>query len=168
MSKHLLFMEQIVCNYHPEFKNSKDLQMYGKKHADIFNIERLIEETLAAVGGYDFVDETGRDFNCPFNSDSKTVSVVNNGNCLIMIIQSVENKIGSLRVTIYNPFKEAIDYMYIPKHAVRMLMENSGTTGNESGFKQRIRATWSPKSDSYNKLEKYRVKSFVELATARG
>jgi hypothetical protein len=169
MSKHTVFMEQIVCKYHPEFKKSKDLQMYGMKHAEIFNIERLIEESLASVGGYDFVDEDGRDFNCAYNSDSKTVSVVNNGSqSKVIIIQSVENKIGSLRVTIYNPFNNGIDFMYIPKKGVQNQMENAGTQGNENKIKQRIRTSWNERYDDYNKLEQYRVASFIELATARG
>lgn len=171
MSKHKLFMEQIVCKYHPEFKASKDLQMYGMKHAEIFNIERLIEESLASVGGYDFVDEDGRDFNCAYNSDSKTVSVVNNGGASqskVIIIQSVENKIGSLRVTIYNPFNNSVDFMYIPKKGVQNLMENTGTSGTENKIKQRIRTSWNEHRDDYNKLEQYRVASFEELATARG
>jgi hypothetical protein len=171
MSKHQMFMEQIVCKYHPEFRKSKDLQKYGLKYPEIFNIERLIEESLAAVGGYDFVDEAGRDFNCPSNSDSKTVTVVNNGGhrqAKVMVIGSVENKIGSLRVTIYNPWKQGVDYMYIPKKNVQLLMENSGTAGNDSGFKQRIRGTWNPERDDYNKLECFRVSSFKELALATG
>ena len=107
MSKNLVFMRDIVCKHHPAFKRSADLRHYGIKHNDIFNIERLIEESLAAVGGYDFVDEEGYDFNDIQYSDSKTVSVVNNGGAKqtkVIIISSVENKIGSLRVTIYNPF----------------------------------------------------------------
>ena len=92
MGKHSIFMEQIVCKYHPDFVKSKDLQEYGKKYPEIFNIERLIEESLSAVGGYDFVDEDGRDFNCPYDSDSKTVSVINNCNHSqrrVIIIQNV-------------------------------------------------------------------------------
>jgi len=171
MSKNLTFMREIVCRYHPAFKRSADLRKFGIKHSDIFNIERLVEESLAAVGGYDFVDEDGRDFNCAHNSDSKTVSVVNNGGVQqrkVIIIGSVENKIGSLRVTIYNPFKPGIDFMYIPKKAVQKLMENTGTTGNENKIKQRIRATWNPERDDYNKLEQYRVGSFKDLALAKG
>ena len=169
MGKHSIFMEQIVCKYHPEFVKSQDLQSYGKKHPEIFNIERLVEESLAEIGGYDFVDEDGRDFNCPYDSDSKTVTVVNNSRQRrVLIIQGVENKIGSLRVTIYNPFNESVDFMYIPKSYVQTLMENCGTTGRASGLKQRIRATWTDWQDNYNKLERFRVNSFEDLAKAEG
>jgi hypothetical protein len=171
MSKNFVFMRDIVCKYHPAFKRSADLRHYGIKHNDIFNIERLIEESLAAVGGYDFVDEEGYDFNDIQYSDSKTVSVVNNGGAKqtkVIIISSVENKIGSLRVTIYNPFKESIDFLYIPKKDVQRLMENAGTTGTANKLKQRIRTSWNPERDDYNKLEQYRVGSFKELARAKG
>ena len=170
MSKHTLFMEQIVCKYHPEFKKSRDLQKYGMKHAEIFNIERLIEESLAKVGGYDFVDEDGRDFNCQDNSDSKTVSVVNNGGqqmSRVLMIGNVGTKIGSLRVTIYNPYKNDIDFMYIPKRSVRYLKENNGTRGSANNVMQRIRSNWNADYDDYNKLEQYRVGSFRELALAK-
>jgi hypothetical protein len=169
MSKHSVFMKEIVCKYHPEFTSSPDLQRYGLKHPEIFNIERLIEESLAAVGGYDFVDDEGRDFNCPDNSDSKTVSIVNNGgysNSKVIIIKNVDTKIGSLRVTIYNPYKEDVDFLYIPKRYVRTLMENDGTSGRASGIKQRIRGTWNDYHDDYNKLERFRIMSFEALAKA--
>ena len=164
-------MRDIVCQYHPAFKRSADLRHYGIKHNEIFNIERLIEESLAALGGYDFVDAEGYDFNDIHYSDSKTVSVINNGGATqtkVIIIQSVENKIGSLRVTIYNPFKKGIDFLYIPKKDVQRLMENTGTTGTASKLKQRIRTSWNPERDDYNKLEQYRVGSFKELARAKG
>lgn len=171
MNKNSVFMEQIVCKYHPEFVKSEDLRRYGIKHADIFNIERLIEESLAAVGGYNFVDEAGRDFDCPDNSDSKTATVVINCNQTlrkVLIIGSVENKIGSLRVTIFNPFSNKIDFMYIPKKWVQSLMENSGTSGRANKTKQRIRASWSEGwRDNYNRLERFRLKSFEELAKAK-
>jgi hypothetical protein len=166
MNKNQRFMEDIVCAYHPEFIASEDLRKYGIKHADLFNIERLIEETLAAVGGYTFLDQDGYDFSDL--SDSKTVSVVNNSstkNRKVIIISNVETKIGSLRVTIYNPFNDSIDYMFIPKSSVEWLMENDGTKGRASGIKQRIRTTWSENRDHYNKLERYRLNSFLELAT---
>ena len=160
-------MRDVVIKHHPEFVKSTDLQSYGLRHPTLFNIERLIEESLAAVGGYKFVDEEGYDFDDKCKSDSKTVSVVSNSpTTKVFIIQNVHTKIGSLRVTIYNPFKDSVDYMYLPKKAVRYWKENNGTLCNEAGAKERIRCSWSAKHNHYNKLEDYRVKDFVALATA--
>ena len=58
--------------------------------------------------------------------------------------------------------------MYIPKKDVQKWMENAGTTGTVNKIKQRIRTTWNPERDDYNKLEQYRVSSFKELALAKG
>lgn len=169
MNKNYMLIKNIVNKYHPNFKNNPEYQKFALEFYDILNVERLIEQTLAVVGGYNFIDEVGRDFDCISNSDSKTVTVVNNGGrdqSRVMIIGSVEHKIGSLRVTVYNPYKNDIDFLYIPRDDVQQLMENDGTRGSAMIKKKRIRATWSPSRDTYNKLEKYRVNSFEELAKA--
>lgn len=171
VNKNYKLINEIVNKYHPSFKNNPEYQKFALEFHDVLNVERLVEYTLAEVGGYNFVDEVGRDFDCAYDSDSKTVTVVNNGGkqqCRVMIIGSVENKIGSLRVTVYNPFKDEVDFMYIPKDDVPLLMENDGTRGTANYSKKRIRANWSWSSDSYNKLEKYRISSFEELAKAQG
>lgn len=168
MSKHYVLMRDIITKYHPEFTKSADLTQYGLSNPEIFNVERLVEECLAHVGGYNFVDEYGRDFDDPVSSDSKTTSVVVNNverNRYVFIIQNVETKIGALRVTIYNPFKDRVDFMYLPKHAVNYWKERNGASGNSMTQKERIRTSWSPFEDHYNKLEEYRVSSFEELAT---
>ena len=104
-------MRDIVCKHHPAFKRSADLRHYGIKHNDIFNIERLVEESLAAAGGYDFVDAEGYDFTD--YSDSKTTSV--NQKTYHVEVNGVETKIGALRITAYNPFKDSADYFFVPK-----------------------------------------------------
>ena len=165
MSKHLVLMRDVVCRYHPEFVKSKDLRRYGLAHAEIFNIERLIEESLAHVGGYDFVDEDGRDFNDPWNSDSKTTTVILDGHSKSLSIGSVENKIGSLRVTIYNPFKDSVDFMYIPRVSVQAIKEPSY---GKNAYKERIRTRWNESKDHYNSCNCFRVGSFEELAKMGG
>ena len=101
MSKSLVLMRDVVCVYHPQFSKSKDLREYGMNHPDIFNIERLVEESLAAIGPYDFVDEAGYDYSDYSDSKTATVAIYDN----VLAIGSVESKIGALRVTIYNPHK---------------------------------------------------------------
>lgn len=159
MSKSLVLMREVICIYHPEFRASKDLRAYGIKHPDIFNIERLIEESLAAVGPYEFVDQEGYDFTDL--SDSKTTTI--NANTRIGTISSVETKIGALRITAYNPFKESTDYFYVSKRDMKYV--KSPCYGN-SDHKERIVFTYSKKGDAYGMFEDYRVKSFEDLARA--
>ena len=159
MSKNLVLIRDVICIYHPEFRISKDLRAYGMKHPEIFNVERLIEESLAAVGPYEFVDREGYDFTDL--SDSKTTTI--NANTGVGTIGSVETKIGALRITAYNPFKESTDYFYVSKRDLKYV--KSPCYGNNN-HKERIVFTYSKKGDTYNMFEDYRVKSFQELATA--
>jgi hypothetical protein len=157
-SKNYVLLRDIVTVYHPDFSTDKKLKKIALSNPDYFNVERLVEVSLAHIGGYKFVDEFGYDFDD--YTDSKTTSVQPSGKCID--IGSVECKIGSLRVTIYNPFKHALDYMFIPKSDVPTLkVFNYG----KNSQKERIRTTWNQKNDSYNCLEQYRLSSFIEMAT---
>lgn len=163
MCKNYVLMRDVICRYHPEFKKSKDLQRYGLTYPDIFNCERLVEEALAAIGGYKFVDEAGRDFDCPYNSDSKTTTVASYDRQVQ--IGSIENKIGSLRVTIYNPFLQSLAFMYIPKKDWTALKT---ACYGKNFHKERLRFTWNDVSNHYNGFHKFLVKDFKALATACG
>ncbi len=170
-TKHSKLMKEIVCKFHPEFVKSSDLRDYGTKYPEIFNIERLVEESLAATGGYNFVDEAGRDFDDTDNSDSKTTTVVNNdkeGSRKVFIVSNVQTKIGSLRITCFNPFSDKVDFFYVPSDQRAVLQENDGSKYREqTGHCKRIRTAWSEKTDYYNKLENFRVGDFVTLATSK-
>jgi len=160
MTKNEILMRDVVCIYHPEFIASRDLRKYGMKHSDIFNIERLVEESLAAVGPYNYVDEKGYDFT-DF-SDSKTTTI--NANTRIGTIGSVETKIGALRITAYNPFKDAADFFYVSK---RNLTHVKSPCYGTQDHKERILFKYSTKGDAYGMFEEYRVKTFEELALAK-
>ena len=158
MTKNQIFMRDLICKYHPEFAKSADLRLYGLKHSDIFNIERLIEESLAAIGPYAFVDSDGYDFS-DF-SDSKTTTInINTGKANV---GSIETKIGALRITAFNPFKEAADFFFVPASHVPIV--KTACYGVNS-HKERILFTYSKKhQDHYGFFEKYRVANFEELA----
>ena len=153
-------MRDVICIYHPEFRKSRDLQSYGLKHPDIFNVERLIEESLAAVGNYLLVDREGYDFSD--YSDSKTTTV--NLNSRVGTVGSVETKIGALRITAYNPFKNAADYFFVSRQDLKYV---KSPCYGVNDHKERIKFTYSKKSDSYGMFEDYRVDNFKELARAK-
>ena len=160
MSKNLVLMRDVICIYHPEFRKSRDLQSYGLKHPDIFNVERLIEESLSAVGNYLLVDREGYDFSD--YSDSKTTTV--NLNSRVGTVGSVETKIGALRITAYNPFKNAADYFFVSRQDLKYV---KSPCYGVNDHKERIKFTYSKKSDSYGMFEDYRVDNFKELAQAK-
>jgi len=159
MSKSLVLMRDVICVYHPSFASSPDLQKFGLEMPERFNIERLIEETLAAVGPYQFVDEEGYDFTDL--SDSKTTTI--NANTRVGTVSSVKTKIGALRITAYNPFKDAADFFYVSRHDLKYV---KSPCYGVNGHKERILFTYSTKGDTYGMFEDYRVDTFKELALA--
>ena len=159
MSKSLVLMRDVICVYHPSFNSSPDLQKFGLEMPERFKIERLIEETLAALGPYRYVDEEGYDFTD--YSDSKTTTI--NSNTRVGTINSVETKIGALRITAYNPFKESADYFYVSKRDLKYV---KSPCYGVNDHKERILFSYSTRGDSYGIFEDYRVKDFRELARA--
>ena len=152
-------MRDVICVYHPSFNSSPDLQKFGLEMPERFNIERLIEETLAAVGPYRYVDEEGYDFTD--YSDSKTTTI--NANTRVGTISSVETKIGALRIIAYNPFKDAADFFYVSKRDMKYV---KSPCYGVNDHKERIVFTYSKKGDNYGMFEDYRVENFKELARA--
>lgn len=160
MDKHFLLMRDVITRYHPAFKKSKELCQYGLGNANIFNVERLVEESLAHIGGYKFVDEDGYDFTD--YSDSKTTSI--NLKTRAGSIGSVENKVGALRITAYNPFKQGLDYFFVPK---RELARIKKPCYGVNDHKERVLFTYSKvKDNDYGYFEDYRLGDFKSLAKA--
>ena len=155
-------MRDVITKYHPKFVTSNDLRQTGLSCPTYFNMEFLTEEALAAVGGYQFVDQAGYDFSDL--SDSKTTTV--NHNTGVVEITGVENKIGSLRITAFNPFKETVDYFFVPRSKLDLVREPCYGKNNH---KQRVRFSYSKNyQDSYGWFDIYRVNDFVQLATLKG
>lgn len=160
-TKNYLFMRDIILRFHPDFEGTSYERNRDLKKAQHFNIPSLIEQSLAAVGGYDFIDAEGYDFSD--YSDSKTVSI--NPTTGRATIGSVENKIGALRVIVYNPIKNGIDYFFVPADEVAYC---KGPCYGKTDHKERIRFSYSKVAeDSYGWFEDYRVDSFEELAKCK-
>lgn len=169
MSKQLVLMRDVICVYHPEFRRSADLCRYGMAHPDIFNVERLIEESLAAVGPYKFIDGEHEDFSD--GTDSKTASIRVNPvkpgrNTYGGEISGVETagggrKGGALRCTIYNPHKDGLKFYFLPKH----MWERNITIHPSSGV-GKIMYTYNRPGDYIARFDGYECASFEELARA--
>lgn len=153
-------MRDVICLYHPEFSISRDLRKYGLKHPEIFNVERLVEESLAAIGPYDFVNKTGYDFT-DF-SDSKTTTV--NAKTRVGTVGGVETKIGALRITAFNPHKPGLDFFFL---TASDLMKVKSPCYGVNEHQERILFRYNCDGDHYNYFEDYRVANFEELAMAK-
>jgi hypothetical protein len=170
MSKSLVLMRDVICIYHPEFRVSRDLRAYGMKHPDIFNVERLVEESLAAVGPYRFIDGDHADFSD--GTDSKTASIRVNparagGNSFLGEISGVETagggrKAGALRCTVYNPHKDSLKFYFLPKS-----MWSRHITIHPSSGVGKVMYSYHKPYDHIVKFHGYECGSFEELARAK-
>lgn len=167
-TKEYVIMRDIICKHHPEFADCKALRTYGLKHSDIFNVTKLVEQTLAHLGNYNLLeDDSHADFSD--GTDSKTASIrINptkpNANTHAGEISGVTSiagsqKAGDLRCTIFNPHTDSVRCYYLPKRMWR----NNITYHPTSGV-GKIVYTYNTYKDTISKLEGYECKDFVELA----
>lgn len=160
-------MEEIINVYHPEFIKSADLRRFGLQNPQHFKVEHLIEECMAAVGPYTFVNGAHQDFSD--GSDCKTASIRCNpktlfSNSYVGEIANVATagggqKKGDLRCVIYNPHLDELKFYYLPRH-----FWASNITIHPSSGIGKIVFTYHQPSDYISKLNGYACKDFVDLA----
>jgi hypothetical protein len=170
MSKNLVLMRDVICVHHPKFIKSKTLRDMGMEDPDIFNVERLVEQCLAAVGTYDLIDEAHADFSD--GSDSKTASIRVNPQrpgsiCHYGEISGVETasggrKLGALRCTIYNPHKDELKFYFLPKS-----VWSRSITIHPTSQIGKIMYTYNRYHDYIPKFQGYECNSFIDLALAK-
>ena len=158
--KNCAILENIAFKFLPDMFPTAASRKLALKYPNAYNVEHLVELALAEVGGYNWVDEEGYDFDDENYSDSKTCTL----RCYDhqLGLTKIENKIGSFRMVVYNEFKDDLDFIYLTSEG-RELWTESGYL-RKKPWEQRIRTRYNPNKDSYNKLEPYRVNNFVELA----
>jgi len=121
MSKHYTLMHDVITKHHPNF-TSRSVKRLALDRPEIFNVEHLIEECLAELGGYQLVGGEHQDF-CD-GSDSKTSSISSTANdgglthrgTIKNVRTSGGNlKIGALRVVVYNPIEQNCSFYFLPR-----------------------------------------------------
>jgi len=163
-------MRDVICIYHPAFRKSLDLRALGMKHPDIFNVAKLIEESLAAVGHYKVTDGYHADFSD--GTDSKTASITKtasirasnsyHGEITGVTTAGGHLKAGALRCTIYNPHKDSLRFYFLPKS----MWSRHITTHPSTGI-GKIQYYYHKLHDRIVKLHGYECSSFKELARAK-
>lgn len=160
MTKQELLLREVIFQHHPDFKTSSQLKDLALRNPDYFNVERLVELAMAHVGGYEFLDEDGYDFS-DF-SDSKTASIGHGNVATVTNIlgrgKSGEAKVGDLRVILYNPYKDRLDYYFMPKAGWESIREYGDAN------KGRLRAKYSPDLDTVFKWRQWQCADFETLA----
>lgn len=166
-TKQTTFLREIAYKHHPGYMNTDIL--FQRQQLVIVNsypksvdVENITEIALAYRGGYNFVDLKSQDFDDIDKSDSKTgtINIVSRK----VEIGGIANKIGALRLSIWNPILDVVDFMFLPYASWKHGYANKCYGKNTEG-KLRLQMTWDPKKNSYNRFEIFRLMDFEELAT---
>lgn len=166
-SKASLILEEIIFKYNPVFADTPELHQLATSNPEIFNIERLVELTMAEVGGYNYIDGDHCDFDD--GSECKTASVrpspsTKGSSSYSLEISNVVSpgghaKTGAIRVVLYNPHTYKLKYYFLPENSLHEIGVNYHNTTNTG----RIFATWNMIWDTCNKLDRYEVADFYAL-----
>lgn len=157
--------KEVIFKYNDDFSNEKFLNLVDA-HPSIFNIEHLVELTMAKVGGYKFIDAEHCDFSD--GSECKTGGVRPNAEKGPVHRVEISNtispggtvKAGDLRTVIYNAVTDSLEYFFIPKDNIFGMSNLHPTTGMG-----RIFATYNRDKKQIRKLESFRCMDFEKLCT---
>lgn len=166
-TKQTIFLKEIAYKHHPIYMNSnlsfqQELLEIVYKSPKSINIENITEEAIAYRGGYNFVDKKSKDYDDIDESDSKTGTM--NPITKKVEISGLGNKIGAIRLCIWNTILNRIDYMFFP-YAIWKYNLGTKCYGKNTDDKIRLQMRWNEKKDSYNKFEVFKLNNFCELSS---
>ena len=161
-TKTQLIFEEIIFQHHAEFQHSRTLRKLAQTQPEIFNCERLVELCMSRVGGYEFLDEDGYDFSD--YSDAKTASITPTDSVAVVgnILgrgRTGQPKVGDLRVVLYNPYKQRLDYYFMPKQGWDSIREYGDAN------KGKLRAKYNADQDRVHKWHLWLCRDFQDLST---
>jgi hypothetical protein len=159
MNKHQCILKDIAHQHLPEYQQGNQLPtlITNWRH---YNVEHIVEDAMAHVGGFVYVDKDHYD-----NSD---YSETKTGTCRqhdrvatisgIISRHTKTAKVGDIRAVIYNEFTEQLDYFFLPKAAWELLREHGEANCSI------LRTKYQQQRAVYTKWEPYRVDDFETLA----
>jgi hypothetical protein len=166
-------LREVILENNKWFKEDYGIRRAFLKVPKAFNYTYLIEETMAlsSEGKYDFVDASHYDFSDL--SECKTASIQQdrskNNTSYYAYITNVQSeagnlKVGGIRAVIFNPFKEKLHYIFIPKDVVHTLMH---TKNGDKKKSRNMRFSYRMDTGFQYAVKKYgfiECHSFKELA----
>jgi len=154
-------VKNIVLNHCPYYSSApKDIQNWLLSHPEHFDCLYLMEKTIATIGGYEFVNEQGYDFNDSCKSDLKTVSISVNGrrgsqvSFAVTPIRNVKSKIGPIRLAVYNIHSDEMMYYVLEPELYRSLMDKTDA----------IKLYYNKEINGIARIEHTRKKDIVEFS----
>jgi hypothetical protein len=159
MNKHQRILKDIAHVHLPEYQDPRHLAVFDTRWRH-YNVEHIVEDAMAHVGGYSYVDKDHYD-----NSD---YSETKTGTCRqhdrtatissIISRHTKTAKAGDIRAVIYNEFTGNLDYFFLPKAEWELLREHGEANCSI------LRTKYQPATDVYTKWQRFRLGDFETLA----
>ena len=159
MNKQQRILIDIAHEHLPEYQDPKFLPQFQSRWRH-YSAEHIVEDAMAHVGGYTYVDKDHYD-NSDY-SETKTGTLsrhdlrVRIGN--IVSKHTGTPKVGDIRAVIYNEFTTELEYFFMPKAEWEDIREHGDAN------KAVLRASYNQHTGKVIKWERFRVKDFETLA----
>lgn len=164
-------MQEIIFPYHPDCKDPV-IQAWMLRNSGVVDCPKLVEECAASVSNLTFVDQDGYDFVDPHGvtSENKTASISDVGDAKITNVchfasDGSVNLKSSLRVQLYNPWRNKLHYLFIPQSSLANPMSVTIYKYKGVGF---LKSRYNSDLDHLNSLQKWVVPSYVTLMNIPG
>lgn len=159
LNKHQRILLDIAHRYLPEYQDIRRLPelMQRWRH---YNVEHIVEDAMAHVGGYQYVDEDHYDNSDYSETKTGTLRIHDRTATISGIISrhTKTPKAGDIRAVIFNEFTSRLDYFFLPKHNWETMREYG--QANDSILRTKYTIDW----DRYTKWNRFRVSDFETLA----
>ena len=159
MNKQQRILIDIAHEHLPEYQDPKFLPQFQSRWRH-YNVEHIVEDAMAHVGGYEYVNEKHYDNTDYSETKTGTLRTHDSIATITNIVSDRGNKakVGDIRAVIYNEYTEQLEYFFMPKAKWELLREH----GNSN--KRILRAKYNPATGKIAKWEQFRVKDFETLA----
>lgn len=154
----------LIVEHHPMFIESEYMRNAIINDSAIFNIPRLIEESMAACSNdsYAFIDAEHADFTD--GSECKTGSLHVSAQGSAAEISSVRSaggilKQGGVRAVISNPVLNKLHYIFIPKKSLHDIMHKKDGTPKVS------KSAWLRYNSNKNEFTTIKKYGIIELSS---
>jgi hypothetical protein len=159
LNKHQRILQDIAHRHLPEYQDPRRLPdlLTRWRH---YNVEHIVEDAMAHVGGYRYVDENHYD-NSDF-SETKTGTLRQHDRTAtisaILSRHGGKAKVGDIRAVIYNEFTAELEYYFLPKAEWECLREYGASNSTI------LRAKYNPETNTIYKWQRFRKPTFEALA----
>ena len=159
MNKQQRILIDIAHKYLPEYQDPKFLPQFECRWRH-YNVEHIVEDAMAHVGGYEYINEDHYDNSDYSETKTGTLRTHDSTATITNIVSDKGNKakVGDIRAVIFNEYTGQLEYFFLPKAEWEALREYGDAN------KRILRARYNANTGKIIRWERFRVPNFETLA----